>query len=132
MEKSPVLSRILSWVVAVPIGVVVVALSVANRKPIVVSLDPFRPDDPAVAVSVPLFALVLGALVLGIVLGGLTVWWRQRVFRRAARVNRREVARLENERDRLTADLAARTAAAAPADFAALPAPGASPPRHAA
>lgn len=124
------LSRILSWVVAVPIGVVVVALSVANRKPILVSLDPFRPQDPAVAVSVPLFVLVLGALVLGILLGGATVWWRQGVHRRAARVGRREVARLENERDRLAGDLAAR-AEAAPADLAALPAPGPSPRRAA-
>jgi len=126
----PVLSRILTWLVAVPFGAVVVALSVTNRKPVTVALDPFRPDDPAFAYDVPLFALVLGALVLGIVLGGTAVWMRQGIHRRAARHGRREVARLEGERERLASDLAARSEAPAPAAGLALPAPGA--PRRAA
>lgn len=122
------LSRIFTWIVAVPIGVVVVALSVANRKSVTLVLDPFRPEDPAFAVSLPLFALVLGTLVFGILLGGVTVWWRQRSHRRAARDNRREVTRLEGERDRLAADLAGRSEA--PPIGLTLPAPGNS--RHAA
>lgn len=123
------LSRLLTWIVAVPVGIVVVALSVANRRPVTLSLDPFRPDQPAWSVSVPLFALVLGALVLGILVGGFVVWWRQGVHRRAARSGRREVSRLEGERDRLAADLAAR-ADTPPVAGLALPAPGA--PRRAA
>lgn len=103
------LSRIFTWIVAVPFGVVVVALAVANRKPVTLSFDPFRADDPAFAVAVPLFALILGTLIVGIVLGGLLTWWRQRVHRRAARDHRREVARLADQRDRLAADLAARS-----------------------
>ena len=119
------LSRLLTWLVAVPFGAVVVALSVTNRKPVTVALDPFRPEDPAFAVDVPLFALVLGALVFGILLGGFAVWWNQRIHRRAARLGRRETARLSEERDRLAADLAARNEAQpVPAGLAALPAPG--------
>lgn len=117
------LQRLLTWLVALPFGAVVVALSVTNRKPVTVALDPFRPEDPAFAVDVPLFALVLGALVLGIVLGGITVWLNQGIHRKAARSGRRETARLEGERDRLAADLAARTEAV-PAAGLALPAPG--------
>jgi uncharacterized integral membrane protein len=113
----------MTWLVAVPFGAVVVALSVTNRKPVTVALDPFRPEDPAFAVDVPLFALVLGALVFGILLGGFTVWWHQRIHRRAARVGRREAARLADERDRLASDLAARSEAA-PAAGLALPAVG--------
>lgn len=122
------LSRILTWIVAVPIGIVVVALSVANRRPVTVVLDPFRPENPAVAVAVPLFALVLGAFLLGLLAGGLVTWWRQRHHRRAARLGRREMARLEDERDRLAGDLAHRTEA--PPAGPPLPVPGA--PRRAA
>ncbi|WP_333824941.1 LapA family protein [Pinisolibacter sp.] len=117
------LSRLLTWLLAVPFGAVVVALSVTNRKPVTVALDPFRPEDPAFAVDVPLFALVLGAMVFGILLGGFTVWWHQRIHRRAARVGRREAARLADERDRLASDLAARNETA-PAAGLALPAAG--------
>lgn len=126
------LSRLLTWLVAVPFGVVVVALSVTNRKPVTVALDPFRPDDPAFSYDVPLFLLVLGALILGIVLGGVAVWLRQGIHRRAARLGRRETARLEGERERLAADLAARSEAppAPPTPGLPLPAPGA--PRRAA
>jgi len=125
-----VLSRLMTWLVAIPFGAVVVALSVTNRKPVTVALDPFRPEDPAFSVSVPLFTLVLGALILGILLGGVAVWLRQGAHRKAARVGRREVARLEGERERLAADLAARSDAVPAAGLAALPAPGS--PRHAA
>ncbi len=122
-------SRLLTLIVAVPVGAVVVALSVANRRPVTLALDPFRPDSPAYSVSVPLFALVLGALGLGILFGGSASWWRQRRHRRAASQGRREVARLSGERDRLAADLAARVGDATPSG-PALPAPGA--PRRAA
>lgn len=40
------MKRILTWLLALPIGVVVVALAVANRRPVTLSLDPFKPDDP--------------------------------------------------------------------------------------
>ncbi len=119
------LSRLLTWLVAVPFGAALVALSVTNRKPVTVVLDPFRPEDPAYAVDLPLFTLVLGAMVFGVLLGGFTVWWHQRVHRRAARLGRREASRLADERDRLAADLAARTEMQpAPAGLAALPVPG--------
>jgi uncharacterized integral membrane protein len=105
-------NRVLTWLLAVPVGVVLVALAVANRRPIVLSLDPFRPDAPAFSVTAPLFLLVFGALILGVLLGGVTVWWRQGVHRRVARARRREVDRLTAENDRLAADLARATGAA--------------------
>lgn len=114
--------RLVSWLLALPIGIVVVAISVANRKPVTLALDPFKPDSPAYAVSMPLFLLVLGAVVVGVVLGGSAVWWRQRIHRRAARDHRREASRLEGERSKLAADLATRDGVVA--GLAALPAPG--------
>lgn len=116
------MARVLTWLLAVPIGVVVVALAVANRRPVVLALDPFRPDAPAFSVAVPLFALIFAALLLGILLGGLTVWWRQGIHRRAARARRRENEQLRGTNERLAAELA-RHEEGGPA-LPGLPAPG--------
>lgn len=68
-------------------------------------------------------------LILGVVIGGVT-WWRQGVHRKAARAGRREAVRLEAERSRLAAEVAAREGVVAgiagPSGATALPAPGAS------
>ena len=112
--------RFITWLLALPIGAAIVALAVANRRSVTLALDPIRPDDPLVSVSLPLFVLVLGALMLGVLLGGVSVWWGQRVYRRAARAQRREVARLESERARLAAEVGARQGVVA---GLALPAP---------
>lgn len=115
------MKRLLTWALALPFGLVAVALAVANRRPVTLVLDPFRPEHPAFAVVVPLFVVIFAALILGVVLGGLTVWWRQGVHRRAARQGRRETRRLATERDRLTAQVAEKDTAIA---ALALPAPG--------
>lgn len=99
------MKRLLTWVLALPVGVVAVALAVANRKPVVVALDPFKPDNPAFAVPVPLFLVVFGALFAGVILGGATVWLAQGRHRKAARLGRREAERLEAEKTRLSAQV---------------------------
>ena len=67
-RSRPVLFQVRPRKISILAGIaafVVVALSVANRRPVTLSLDPFRPDQPAWSVSVPLFALVLGWAVWG-------------------------------------------------------------------
>ena len=109
------MKRFLTWLLALPIGIVVVALAVANRRPVTLSLDPFRPDDPALAVTLPLFLPILGAVILGVVFGGVAVWFGQGKHRKAARAGRRAAGRLEVERATLAAEVARRDAVAAPA-----------------
>ena len=115
------MKRIVTWLFALPIGIVVVALSVANRHMVTVALDPFRPQDPALAVSLPLFLLPLAAMILGVVLGGVAVWFGQGKYRKAARVGRREAVKLEAERSVLAAKVAEKEGVVA---GLALPAPG--------
>ncbi len=102
------MKRFVTWLLALPIGIVVVALSVANRHMVTLSLDPFRADDPALTVSLPMFVLPLGSLILGVFLGGVAVWLGQHKYRKAARVGRRETAKLEAERTVLAAKVAER------------------------
>ena len=94
MSITPV-GRFLAVIVGLPVSVAIVALAVANRRPVTLSLDPFSPDTPVISVTVPLFAVIFGALILGLVIGGLVTWARQGRYRRAARRARRDLAAAE-------------------------------------
>lgn len=89
--------------VLVPVALVVVLFSVANRAPVRLSLDPISRDAPALAFDLPLFAVVLAALAIGILIGGFASWLAQGKHRKAARVNRREAEKLRSEAQSLRA-----------------------------
>ncbi|WP_127091717.1 lipopolysaccharide assembly protein LapA domain-containing protein [Aquabacter cavernae] len=79
------MKRVLSVVIGLPLCVIVVALAVANRRAVPLSLDPFSPDTSALTVHVPLFVIIFVALILGVVAGGSVSWLGQGRFRREAR-----------------------------------------------
>jgi uncharacterized integral membrane protein len=89
--------------VLVPVALIVVLFSVANRAPVRVSLDPVSRDAPAFAFDLPLFAVVLAAIAVGILIGGFASWLAQGKHRKAARVNRREADKLRSEAQSLRA-----------------------------
>ncbi len=96
--------------IVVPLGVVLIALAVVNRKPVQLNLDPFGALDPTIAFEAPLFLFLLGAFALGLVVGGIATWagqgkWRQlaREEAREARDWRRQAGRLEKELEGLDA-----------------------------
>ncbi len=95
------LRRILRFLVAVPIVVVLAALGVANIHDVRLALDPFRPDDPALSVVLPFYVWLLAALIAGVVLGGLATWFTQAHWRRSARAQDAEARRWRTEADRL-------------------------------
>ena len=71
--------------VLIPLGLIFVVFAVANRHTVTVSFDPFNSTDPSIAVSLPLFVVIIGVAILGVVAGGSATWFRQRRWRRAAR-----------------------------------------------
>jgi hypothetical protein len=75
----------------------VAALAVANRDATQLSLDPFSATTPAVAFQLPLFWIILGAALIGIVLGGWSTWLAQAPLRRAIRDREERIRRLERE-----------------------------------
>src|SRR5262245_402167 len=91
--------RILFFVVLVPLAIVIVILSVANRGEVVFSLDPFGGN--ALTFAAPFFVFLFVALLLGIVVGGMAAWWRQGRWRQTARSERAEAVRLRSEVERL-------------------------------
>jgi len=77
--------RIFTVIVVVPIAILLIAISVANRAPTIFTLDPFNPGNPALSVQVPLFVLLLLTLVLGLIAGSALTWFKQHKYRKAAR-----------------------------------------------
>ncbi|CAH1656570.1 LapA family protein [Hyphomicrobiales bacterium] len=87
----------LKALVLVPVALLVVLFSIANRAPVRVSLDPFSRDLPTLSYELPLFAVVLAAIFVGVLIGGFAAWLAQSKYRRAARRNRREAEVLRAE-----------------------------------
>jgi uncharacterized integral membrane protein len=77
--------KFLTYLIIIPLFVILVAFAVANRHLVTVSFDPFNSTDPALSSEMPLFVLIIAVAVLGVIVGGLATWWGQRHWRRAAR-----------------------------------------------
>jgi uncharacterized integral membrane protein len=71
--------------VLIPLGLVFIVFAVANRHAVTVSFDPFNSTDPSIAVTLPLFVVIIAVAIAGVVAGGSATWFRQRRWRRAAR-----------------------------------------------
>jgi uncharacterized integral membrane protein len=95
------LRKIVAALILVPLAVVIIAFAVANRQIVTVSLDPFSASDPAAAMALPLFALIMLLLVVGVLIGGMAAWLRQGKWRTAARRLERQVEVLRKKVDAL-------------------------------
>ena len=71
--------------IVIPLGLIFIVFAVANRHLVTVSFDPFNSTDPSIAVTLPLFVVIILVAILGVVAGGIATWFRQRRWRRAAR-----------------------------------------------
>ena len=95
------LIKTLRLLLAIVTASVLVALSVANRHVVALVLDPFKPEAPAIQLMMPLYVYLIGALIAGVILGGIATWLTQGRWRRASRHHTAESLRWRNEADRL-------------------------------
>ncbi len=93
--------KIVTVLILVTLAIVVIALAVANRQPVLVSFDPFDQIHPAMARALPLYQLMLLLLIGGVVIGGVAAWVRQGKWRRAARLADAQTRELRAEVERL-------------------------------
>ncbi|OQP84895.1 hypothetical protein BTR14_17445 [Rhizobium rhizosphaerae] len=84
------LRRIVNIVVFVPLAILLIVLSVANRHEVRLALNPFDPSDQTLSVSGPLFAFLFLAVIVGILIGGVVMWMEQGKHRRRSRLEARE------------------------------------------
>ena len=71
------INRIVIVLILVPLAVILIALSVANREAISFTIDPFNPGNPALSYSAPLFVWLFASLILGLILGSFATWYNQ-------------------------------------------------------
>jgi uncharacterized integral membrane protein len=95
------LRKLITALILVPLAILIAAFAVANRGSVVVSFDPFDAAHPAFALPVPLFALLLVAVVVGVVIGGIAAWMRQSKWRRTARLAQGQARALHAELEQL-------------------------------
>jgi uncharacterized integral membrane protein len=92
-----VMRKFFTALVVIPLGLIFIVFAVANRHLVTVSFDPFNSVNPSVAVSLPLFVVIIVVAILGVAVGGSATWLRQRRWRRAARRHEADARRAQAE-----------------------------------
>ncbi|WP_018235047.1 hypothetical protein [Ensifer sp. BR816] len=110
------IKKIVNILVLVPLGVILIALSVANRQTVTLALNPFDTADNVLSVSGPFFLFLFAAVIVGLVLGAAAVWLNQGKYRRRARNEAHEALKWhrEAEKHRSEAERLAQTNLPAP------------------
>ncbi len=117
------LRKIVTVLIVVPLAAVIIAFAVANRQAVMVSFDPFSSTAPAYAATLPLFAVLMAVLILGVLIGGAAAWLRQGKWRRSARRLDAEVRGLHDEMEGLRRRATTAERPAEPRQVAVLPGP---------
>ena len=92
--------RYLRLILLVLLGLSLLTVALANRAPVTVKL---LPEDLAAltgltwAVELPLFLVIFGGIIAGVLIGFVWEWFREHGHRATASQKSREVARLERE-----------------------------------
>ncbi len=82
------------------LGITLISISLANREMVELKLMPDALSELAgfnLSTSLPLFLVVLGGVVAGLVIGFLWEWLREHKHRRDATASKGEVRKLERE-----------------------------------
>ncbi|KOF19927.1 membrane protein [Ensifer adhaerens] len=94
------LKKLVNIVVLIPVGVILIVLSVANRQSVTLALNPFRPEDSVLSVSAPFFVFLFLAVVVGLILGAAATWFSQGKYRRRARNEATEALKWHREAEK--------------------------------
>ncbi|MBB5049325.1 putative integral membrane protein [Rhodopseudomonas rhenobacensis] len=107
------MQKFLTALVLIPLGLIIFVFALANRQLVTVSLDPFAGNDPELAATLPLFVLLIGVAILGVIAGSTVTWLRQRRWRKAARRHQAEAIEARAQLTELRASVVTPPAAEA-------------------
>ena len=96
--------RIISLLILVPIAIVLIVLSVANRQSVTPALNPFDRSDHVMSLTLPFFVFLFAAVIFGMIIGSAATWLSQGKHRARARTSKKEAVKWHKEADRLKAD----------------------------
>ncbi len=92
--------RYLRYAFLAVLGIVLISVSLANLEPVELKLAPDALAELLAfnfAISLPLFVVVLGSVVVGLIIGFMWEWLREYKHRRDASAKTGEVRKLERE-----------------------------------
>ncbi|MGI9367245.1 MAG: lipopolysaccharide assembly protein LapA domain-containing protein [Ruegeria sp.] len=96
--------RYLRYAFLAVLGIILISVSLANLEPVQLKLAPDALAELLAfnfAVSLPLFVVVLGSVVVGLIIGFIWEWLREHKHRRDASTKTGEVRKLEREVNKL-------------------------------
>ena len=96
--------RIISLLILVPIAIVLIVLSVANRQSVTLALNPFDRSDHVMSLTLPFFVFLFAAVIFGMIIGSAATWLSQGKHRARARTSKKEAVKWHKEADRLKAE----------------------------
>ncbi|MEQ8665028.1 MAG: LapA family protein [Rhodospirillales bacterium] len=88
--------KLLTWIILLPLAALIIVFAVVNRELTTINLWPL----PFV-IDLPLFSVIFGGALVGIVWGGIAAWSAAGPTRQKARERAREVHDLSDENRRL-------------------------------
>jgi uncharacterized integral membrane protein len=92
--------RAIKYLFLILVAIALVILALANRDPVTLTLLPQELalwSGVDVAIELPLYLVILGGVVTGLLVGFVWEWLREHRHRSAARHNQREAKKLERE-----------------------------------
>ena len=92
--------RLIKYLILFVIAVVLITVAMANRGPMTLKLLPDGVDDLIglnMDLTLPVFLVILGTFLAGILFGFIWEWLREHKHRATAKTERRERERLEQE-----------------------------------
>ena len=110
--------RRISWIITIPVTIIVVVFAIANRTPVTVNFWPL----PWFA-QLPLYLVVLGSLLAGFLIGAVIAWLSAGRRRQEARIAAERLRGLTAELSQLQHQLQRQQAAAIDSAIGRLPAP---------
>lgn len=97
------MKKLVNLLFVVPLAIVLIVLSVANRQSVTLAFNPFQPADSVLSLTAPFFVFLFLAVALGIVIGSAATWLAQGKYRKRARSEARSAIKWQSEADRLKA-----------------------------
>ncbi len=86
--------KLIIWILAAIVILAVTAFAVTNREAVSIDFWPLP-----YSATLPLFAILLGAVIVGFIFGSIAAWWSGRSARRKSRDRKWEIDRLNRELD---------------------------------
>ena len=94
------MKSILRVIIFVPLALIILFFSMANRGSVRIGLDPFAPNE-GWSFEAPSFLVVLASMALGVLAGGISSWLGHLPVRRAAKIARAEARKTRVEVEKL-------------------------------